>query len=334
MSLDFAPFPVNTLIPQPFIDFCIQGRHELTNNVLRSLSNHMGISTEYLRFAYGDNIHGTAETWNDYALKRKSVTLVVTEKNEILGYAFFSINSASYPCFAPYFSPPVGSNPGIAISEIYVASTHRHKGIGKAILNEIRNIAKSTHMNYLYLACDLNNSPALWCYTKFGFKIFEYEYHLSTTKLSRNYPKILSSARLGLNPRLDASFKKCLETTVAENQKDDIFRPSISVNAGDLYTKISEAKDPIFVSADKSMAGVLKSVPSNPKVVSLSCLYAQNRSIVQLSQMQNNLIDLYNWVHREYKHDVILTRSCCISRVDKYKAYGLEPYYVSMVLRT
>lgn len=99
------------------------------------------------------------EFWNENILREELLCqdrkyIVVKESNEILGFAGIWIS-------------PID----VELMNIVIKKDKRNKGIGKKILDEIINLAKSTNLEYLTLEVNEKNVIACKLYKNAGFNV-------------------------------------------------------------------------------------------------------------------------------------------------------------------
>ena len=99
------------------------------------------------------------EFWNENILREELLCqdrkyIVVKESNEILGFAGIWISPTD-----------------VELMNIVIKKDKRNKGIGKKILDEIINLAKSTNLEYLTLEVNEKNVIACKLYKNAGFNV-------------------------------------------------------------------------------------------------------------------------------------------------------------------
>ena len=85
----------------------------------------------------------------------QGIILIATYDNDIIGMVSLQI----------LISTAQGSKVGL-IEDMVISSKYRKMGIGKMLLNEMENWAKSNSLTRLQLLADTDNHPALKFYTK------------------------------------------------------------------------------------------------------------------------------------------------------------------------
>lgn len=99
-------------------------------------------------------------------LAENRISLIVAEVDgKIVGYAMFNP--------APFFPFKVKEK-WFYITDIYILPEYRKKGIGKALINYIINLAKSQEIKKIKLSVWTFNRNAINFYEKLGFKITGY----------------------------------------------------------------------------------------------------------------------------------------------------------------
>lgn len=94
----------------------------------------------------------------------QNATIMVAKwQNEIVGYMTFSIQEKNHH--------GMRFRKQLIIDAICVVEKYRGKGIGSALLKDIRKIAKENSCTDLYLTVNEENENAIKMYEKFGMKV-------------------------------------------------------------------------------------------------------------------------------------------------------------------
>ena len=88
---------------------------------------------------------------------------IAKEENEIVGYVIFNIAEKDYPSMR--------YRKQLSIEAICVDENCRGKGIGTALLEYVKKVAKEKGCTDLYLTVNKENDNAIKLYEKFGFRV-------------------------------------------------------------------------------------------------------------------------------------------------------------------
>lgn len=58
------------------------------------------------------------------------------------------------------------------LSKLYVVKSHRHKGVGKSVIEYLKNIAHLREISKIWLAVNKNNLDSINAYKKIGFNVY------------------------------------------------------------------------------------------------------------------------------------------------------------------
>ena len=101
----------------------------------------------------------------------KNETIVIAKwQNEIVGYLTFSIQEKNHH--------GMRFRKQLTIDAICVVEKYRGKGIGSALLKDIRKVAKENGCTDLYLTVNEENENAIKMYEKFGMKVKNIAYSM------------------------------------------------------------------------------------------------------------------------------------------------------------
>lgn len=101
----------------------------------------------------------------------QNATIMVAKwQNEIVGYLTFSIQEKNHH--------GMRFRKQLTIDAICVVEKYRGKGIGSALLKDIRKVAKENGCTDLYLTVNEENENAIKMYEKFGMKVKNIAYSM------------------------------------------------------------------------------------------------------------------------------------------------------------